>query len=78
MRKRSPCNEDSPPTINPEVYKYSNKFTFTGVGILQIYANSRRYDSYGGSDFRKTAAAAAAAAAAAHFREIAVDFPTGE
>jgi hypothetical protein len=43
-------------------------------------SNSRRYDSYGGSDFSKDSAAAAAAAAAAvsHFREIAVDFLTGE
>ena len=105
MRKRSPCNEDPPPTINPEGYKYSNKITYTGVGILRIHANpnivrvfvfdvsvcglsnSRRYDSYGGSDFSKDSAAATAAAAtaaataaaaAAHFREIAVDFLIGE
>ena len=94
MRKRSPCNEDPPPTINPEGYEYSNKYASTGVGILRIHANpniihvfvfdvsvcglsnSRRYDSYGGSDFSKDSAAATAAAA--HFREIAVDFLTGE
>ncbi len=93
MRKRSPCNEDPPPRINSEGYKYSNKYTCTGVGILRIHANpqvvrvlvfdvsvcglsnSRRYDSYGGSDFNKDSAAATANA---HFREIAVDFLTGE
>ncbi len=93
MRKRSPCNEDPSPTTNPEGYEYSNKFTCTGVGILRIRANPNivrvlvfdvsvcglsnchQYDSYGGSDFSKDSAAATADA---HFREIAVDFLTGE
>ena len=37
-------------------------------------SNSRRYDSYGGSDFSKDSAAAAVS----HVREIAVYFLTGE
>ncbi len=88
MRKRSPYNEDPPPTINPEGYKYSEKLKSTGVGILRIHAspkcvivfdmsvsessNGGRYDSYEGSDFSKDSAVTA------HFRQIAVDFLTDE